>query len=149
LYNTACIYIAKGQWHKAERLLIRARDECQRSLKEQGYNEEEIEQELIPILAQLAFVYQQQSKHKMAAEYYHMILNTNLAEDTIRSIVLNNTVAQQRPTRKLLPVQSRQLQLAADTKVENKLFMSQRRLLAANRAIMQLGLKKVGNVYGK
>ncbi|RKP05924.1 hypothetical protein THASP1DRAFT_32246 [Thamnocephalis sphaerospora] len=142
MYNAACVSIANEKLPAAEQLLRQARDNCRSTLREQDYTEDEIEAELSAILAQLAYVCQRQGKVEESLEYNKMILETKIAEGTVATVVANNYVAQCRSAAKQVHEQNRRLQLAADPRIEAKLFMSQRRVLAANRAIMQLRLKK-------
>ncbi|RKP24987.1 hypothetical protein SYNPS1DRAFT_22984 [Syncephalis pseudoplumigaleata] len=142
LYNAATFSIANGQLVAAEALLRKAREVCRSSLLEQEYTEDEIQEELATIMAQLAYVNQLLGRTAEAHSIQQKLLDTKLGEKTVLSIVVNNEVALQRPKAKELCASHRRLQLAGDSRIGRKLLLSQRRQMAANRAIMQLRLRK-------
>ncbi|KAI8051283.1 hypothetical protein BDF22DRAFT_692999 [Syncephalis plumigaleata] len=141
LYNAATLSIANGHLVAAETLLRKASEVCRNSLLEQEYTEEEIQEELVTIMAQLAYVDQLIGKSSEAHTIQQKILEAKLGEKTVLAVVANNDVALQQPKSKELYWFLRRLQLASNSKIERKLLFSQRRQMAANRAIMQLWLK--------
>ncbi|KAK9696615.1 Signal recognition particle subunit SRP72 [Basidiobolus ranarum] len=141
-FNSACIWVAKGDLGKAETLLETARSMCRVSLSGEDYTEEEIEQELSSIVIQLAYVYQMQGKTQQAVEMYSSVLKTKNADATVVAISANNLVAIKKKEDLFESV--KKLRVATADNIQQKLFKSQRRIIAINNALLMLYMNKHG-----
>ncbi|KAJ7549177.1 hypothetical protein O6H91_07G043800 [Diphasiastrum complanatum] len=92
-YNVACVLLDKEDYTKAEELLLLARRVGQEILIEEDYNEEELEDELAPISAQLAYVQQAQGRLTESMEGYSKLLKRNPADAPSVAVALSNLAA--------------------------------------------------------
>merc|ERR1712154_294810 len=83
-YNRAIIHIGNGDFSKAEKSLNNAKAELENY---DDFEPEELEQEIQPILAQLALV-----KQKQALKTYQSVLKTN-PDQVLSTVVHNNILA--------------------------------------------------------
>ncbi|CAG8579690.1 12474_t:CDS:10, partial [Cetraspora pellucida] len=139
-YNYACTYLGRKDFKKVEKLLITARNICRKSLTEDDYNEEEIEQELGTINVQLAYLYQLQGRITEAIELYQNVLKFKGTDITVSAIASNNFVAAKKDSE--LFDSARKLKVASANTLDTKLFRSQRRIIAMNEALLSLYMHK-------
>ncbi|XP_024524468.1 signal recognition particle subunit SRP72 [Selaginella moellendorffii] len=93
-YNVACVLIDQGELSQAEEHLLLARRLGQEMLLEDEYSEDEIEDELAPVTAQLAYVLQLQGRATEATESCLAILNRDLKEKDLPTLaVVSNNLA--------------------------------------------------------
>ncbi|CAG8673132.1 42312_t:CDS:10 [Gigaspora margarita] len=133
-YNYACTYLGKKDFKKVEKLLITARNICRKSLSDDDYSEEEIEQELGTINVQLAYLYQLQGRTAEAINLYQRI------DMTVSAIASNNLVAAKKDIE--LFDSARKLKVASSNTLDTKLFRIQRRIIAMNEALLSLYMHK-------
>ncbi|CAG8799986.1 1206_t:CDS:2, partial [Racocetra fulgida] len=133
-YNYACTYLGRKDFKKVEKLLITARNICRKSLTEDDYSEEEIEQELGTINVQLAYLYQLLGRITEAIDLYQR------TDMTVSAIASNNFVAAKKDSE--LFDSARKLKVASATTLDTKLFRRQRRIIAMNEALLSLYMHK-------
>ncbi|CAG8762271.1 16660_t:CDS:10, partial [Dentiscutata erythropus] len=139
-YNYACIYLGRKDFKKVEKLLITARNICRKSLSDDDYSEEEIEQELGTINVQLAYLYQLQGRTAEAIDLYQSVLKFKGTDMTVSAIASNNLVAAKKDSE--LFDSARKLKVASANTLDTKLFRSQRRIIAMNEALLLLYMHK-------
>ncbi|CAG8566793.1 9751_t:CDS:10 [Acaulospora morrowiae] len=139
-YNSACVHIGQRNLKKAEKMLLTARRICKESLFEEDYSEQEIEQELGTINVQLAYVLQLQGQISEAIDIYQSVLKSKGVDMTVSAIASNNLVAAKKDTELFDSV--RKIKVASANTLENKLFRSQRRIIAMNEALLSLYMHK-------
>ncbi|RIB04826.1 hypothetical protein C2G38_2221299 [Gigaspora rosea] len=139
-YNYACTYLGRKDFKKVEKLLINARNICRKSLSDDDYSEEEIEQELGTINVQLAYLYQLQGRTAEAINLYQSVLKFKGTDITVSAIASNNLVAAKKDSE--LFDSARKLKVASSNTLDTKLFRSQRRIIAMNEALLSLYMHK-------
>ncbi|RHZ81438.1 hypothetical protein Glove_120g197 [Diversispora epigaea] len=140
VYNAACVLIGQKDLNKAEKLLLSAIKICKKSLSEEDYSEQEVEQELSTINVQLAYVYQLQGRISEAIEIYQSVLKLKSTDITVSAIASNNLVAANKDTE--LFDSARKIKVARSNVLETKLFRFQRRTIASNEALLLLYMHK-------
>ncbi|CAG8580256.1 1728_t:CDS:2 [Diversispora eburnea] len=113
---------------------------CKKSLTEEDYSEQEVEQELSTINVQLAYVYQLQGRISEAIEIYQSVLKLKSTDITVSAIASNNLVAANKDTE--LFDSARKIKVARSNVLETKLYKFQRRTIATNEALLLLYMHK-------
>ncbi len=66
---------------------------CTQALQEEDASEDEIQDELAPILVQLGYCYQQMGKQDLAMDLYQQVLKTKPADLAAGAVAANNAVS--------------------------------------------------------
>lgn len=151
-HNAACALVEKGEFAKAEELLMMAHRIGQEALIEEDVPEEDIEDDLAPISVQLAYVQQMLGRFEEAIGSYNAILKRKPADAPSLAVATNNLIALKgsrdlfdslKKTEKLLEKKdaSQKLQLAEN--LENRLTMRQKEALCFNRCLLLLHSNKL------
>ncbi|KAI8967518.1 hypothetical protein BDF20DRAFT_917462 [Mycotypha africana] len=135
-YNAASVYLARGDIKKAQQQLELAYKQC--SNKSQGMSEEEQEEELALISAQLAYTYQLQGRANEAIKIYNQLVDSKDA--TVAAVVSNNIVALDNA--KDLEDAAKRLKIATNKEADTRLKNYQKRVISMNECLLQLYSKK-------
>ncbi|KAI9297330.1 hypothetical protein K502DRAFT_323327 [Neoconidiobolus thromboides FSU 785] len=92
IYNTAIISMAKGDYQSTQSLLNEAEKLCRITLKSSDYSEQEINQELAPILIQLAYLKHIQGDVEKSLEIYQNVLKQNSVDEPTKVVINNNLI---------------------------------------------------------
>jgi len=92
-YNAACISIEAENFDTAEKYLLLSQKICKDSLAEEKATDEQIQDELSVIFAQLGYVKQLQNKTEEAIELYNQVLKSKPSDESISAVASNNMVA--------------------------------------------------------
>ncbi|KAI8814845.1 hypothetical protein BJ742DRAFT_750619, partial [Cladochytrium replicatum] len=141
-YNLACMALASGNLKEATQLLEKSRKQCRDVLLSESYGEEEIEQELAIIVAQLGYLHQLQGREDEALDLYQGILKSKVADVAITAVVSNNVNAIKRD-KDLFDSQKRQ-KVATAAGVEQKLTKTQLKVISMNGALLSFYAKSAG-----
>ncbi|KAI8812320.1 hypothetical protein BJ742DRAFT_735981 [Cladochytrium replicatum] len=137
-YNLACMALASGNLKEATQLLEKSRKQCRDVLLSESYGEEEIEQELAIIVAQLGYIYQLQGREGEALDLYQGILKSKVADVAITAVVSNNVNAIKRD-KDLFDSQKRQK--IATAAGGEKLTQTQLKIISMNGALLSFYAK--------
>ncbi|XP_057307237.1 signal recognition particle subunit SRP72-like [Hydractinia symbiolongicarpus] len=93
-YNYACLLIAQGNLEKAETVLKEAEGFCRQSLEaDEDTTEEDVEEELGVIRAQLAYIRQLQGKTNDAVTLYNQVLKSKPPDIALVAVISNNIIS--------------------------------------------------------
>ncbi|EIE87601.1 hypothetical protein RO3G_12312 [Rhizopus delemar RA 99-880] len=138
-YNTASVYLARGEISKAQEQLQLAQKQCME--KSNHMSEEEQEEELAVIATQLGYTYQLQGRTTEAIKIYHSVLNS---KDVSVVTVASNNIVSVEQTKDLDEV-AKTLKLATSKEVDAKLKGYQKRVILMNESLLHLYSKKVSS----
>ncbi|EME26097.1 Signal recognition particle subunit SRP72 [Galdieria sulphuraria] len=93
MFIEACAYCESESVEKAEQCLLEAIQQCSSALQEDQRSQEEIEEELLPLKTQLAFVYQLSGREAKAEELLHDIVTKKGNDWNSYSVAVCNLVA--------------------------------------------------------
>ncbi|GJQ11292.1 hypothetical protein GpartN1_g3083.t1 [Galdieria partita] len=93
MFIEACAYCECGLTEKAERCLLEAMEQCSTALQQDKRTQEDIEEELLPLKTQLAFVYQISYRETKAEELFHDIVSKKVNDWNSYSVAVCNFVA--------------------------------------------------------
>ncbi|KAG1056959.1 hypothetical protein G6F43_001180 [Rhizopus delemar] len=135
-YNTASVYLARGEISKAQEQLELAQKQCME--KSNHMSEEEQEEELAVIATQLGYTYQLQGRTTEAIKIYHSVLNS---KDVSVVTVASNNIVSVEQTKDLDEV-AKTLKLATSKEADAKLKGYQKRVILMNESLLHLYSKK-------
>ncbi|KAH6594106.1 hypothetical protein BASA61_004095 [Batrachochytrium salamandrivorans] len=141
MYNSACKAIGDLAYTKAEKLLKQAQKTCRTTMLADGFSEEEIQQEMMVIFAQIAYIYQQQGQYKLASEQYHMIIKNKAADQVVQAISHNNLMAIRGSHHELFESAKTHKMALSDENLP-KLNSGQRQAVEINSALLLIYLGK-------
>ncbi|KAG0230487.1 Signal recognition particle core component [Actinomortierella wolfii] len=133
-FNSACSRIALGEYSKALKLLEEAERLCRESLSD--YEPAEIDQELVVILVQKAYVYQLMGRIEQARDLYQTVLKAKPLEVTAPAVAANNLVVLQGESD--LFDSAKKIKTATAKALGVKFFESQKRAIAMNELLLHL-----------
>eukprot|EP00884_Botryococcus_braunii_P009741 jgi/Botrbrau1/18769/Bobra.0386s0088.1 len=93
-FNNACSVLESGDYAAAEKQLLLAMRLGKEMLMEEDAGEDETEEELAPMVVQLAYVAAQLGRRGEAVESYEGVSSKGLADEATSTIAINNLVAE-------------------------------------------------------
>ncbi|KAH6580693.1 hypothetical protein BASA60_002764 [Batrachochytrium salamandrivorans] len=114
---------------------------CRTTMLADGFSEEEIQQEMMVIFAQIAYIYQQQGQYKLASEQYHMIIKNKAADQVVQAISHNNLMAIRGSHHELFESAKTHKMALSDENLP-KLNSGQRQAVEINSALLLIYLGK-------
>lgn len=149
-YNAACAYIEAGDMNAAYSKLEASLECCRAVLADDDYTEQESNNELAPLLAQMAYVLQLQGQTAKAEDLYRQVIDNKPSDKAVVAIASNNilTVRADKKEEKYfhsLNTLNRAVGAQGDEKTADAPTLSnkQRFAIQCNRAILMLQGKKV------
>jgi len=140
MFNVAASQIERNRYELAEASLLATKKACEESLEEDGFDEEEIANELAPILTQLGFVLQRLQQPEDAMDKYQSVLKGKPADVQVAAVAMNNVVSLKGD--KDLFDSFKKTKSAQTESTEAKLTMKQKKAIAFNRALLLLHMNK-------
>lgn len=138
-YNLACCMIRLGDAAKAKELLLLAIQYCESSLKEEGYTEAELLEEIAVLRLQLGYV--TQILGESSEGLYQQVLDADPTDAELKAVAVNNLASVQRD-QKLFKAE-KSLQHATTDAVKHKFTAEQIEAFHMNRAIVLLKMNKL------
>lgn len=92
-FNMACCLLNSGRVQEALQMLTQAEELCRRSLLEEGYTEEEVEEEVGVVKVQLGYAHQILGRSKEALELYNSVLKLKSDDVTLSVVASSNIIA--------------------------------------------------------
>jgi len=133
-YNRAIIHIGNGDFSKAEKSLNNAKAELENY---DDFEPEELDQEVQPILAQLALVKQKQGLKNEALKAYQSVLKSN--PNQVLSTVVHNNILSINQTQNLFDNKKKVKWLQVqDSELTRKLQSSQIFTMALNKILVSI-----------
>lgn len=144
LYNKACFELSKGRNDNAEKLLEKSLELCKDTLKAEGYTEEEIEEECLPIQTQLCYVFSCRGDLVKAKEILGSVSKKH--ENDIVSMILstNNILASSK--NEDLKKELKDLKwnsLVRHSDLSSKLLPAQLKTIEKNNALFLMNIGKI------
>ncbi|EGG20988.1 signal recognition particle 72 kDa subunit [Cavenderia fasciculata] len=142
-YNSACLLLSRNDIKAAETQLKLAKKICIDTLTKDGYEQEDIDEELSAIHVQLGYCQQMNGQLESALESYQNVLGKSYG-DSASIVAQNNVISvngrnEQKTKSELLE----QLKGVFAESSESKLNSSQKKAVNLNHCILLLHLKKV------
>ncbi|KAI9276069.1 hypothetical protein BY458DRAFT_473315 [Sporodiniella umbellata] len=134
-YNTASVYLARGEISKAQEQLELAQKQCK---EKTNMSQEEQEEELVVIKTQLGYIYQLQGHVAEAVEIYRSVLDSK--DLGIATVASNNLISIEQ-TKDMAHVENT-FKMANSKEADNKLKGYQKRVILMNESLSQLHAKK-------
>ncbi|XP_047128704.1 signal recognition particle subunit SRP72 isoform X1 [Hydra vulgaris] len=136
-YNYGCLLIAQGNLNKAEQVLKNAEAICRKSLEaDEEITEEEIEEDLGVIRAQLGYIYQLEGKTTEALSAYNSVMKGKQTDMTLSAVVSNNIISIHKE-RDLFDSKKRLKSVSCDD-LQNKLTKCQLRTLEITKCLLYM-----------
>lgn len=135
-YNTASVYLARGEIPKAQEQLELAQKQCKE--KSNHMSQEEQEEELAVIATQLGYTYQLQGRTSEAIKIYQSVVNS---KDVGVAAVASNNIVSIEQTKDLEKVENA-LKTATSKEADAKLKGYQKRVILMNESLLHLHAKK-------
>jgi len=139
-YNAACCSVAVDDHSSAFERLDLAEKLCRETLQEDDCTEEEIQDELAPVLAQGAYLMQLENKVDKATEIYNTIIQQKPSDISVLAVANNNLVAIQKDMH-FFDLEKK-LRKASSDEVQKKLTFEQRRIIAFNHCLISFYMHK-------
>ncbi|XP_043228292.1 signal recognition particle subunit SRP72-like isoform X2 [Amphibalanus amphitrite] len=136
VYNAACRLLAAGRYQAAERQLARAADLCRHTLREDGADDDEVDQETAVIDVQRAYCLQRLGRPADAALLYHETLKKRPSDGAVLAVAANNIVCIN-GDQNVFDSKKRMRAVTAEG-AEAKLAGHQRRVMAVNQCLFSL-----------
>ncbi|VDN96009.1 unnamed protein product [Rodentolepis nana] len=147
-YNAACYYIGRGNYEKAMEYLENAEKLCRETFEDDaGVTEDQINEELAPIRAQMGYIFQQQNKIEAASEIYHTILREKSGDPSLMAVISNNLVCINKD-QNVFDTKKR-IKAASIDGLQYNLFQSQKSVILANHALFSLNNNQFDICDGK
>ncbi|KNC46319.1 TPR Domain containing protein [Thecamonas trahens ATCC 50062] len=140
LYNEATRAIAAGDLAGAEAGLHEAISVATEVLAGDGFTEDEIEEEVAVIRAQLGYVYQLSGRSEEAASVYAQLVEASLNDDTVLAVA-NNNITCLRQTADLFDSMKKSSKASAEV-LRRRLTKAQQQAIALNRALLFMYMGK-------
>eukprot|EP00124_Ichthyophonus_hoferi_P003626 Ihof_evm3s327 gene=Ihof_evmTU3s327 len=132
-YNAACYYIAVGDLKQAEASLEKGMDVCRKSLQKEGFDAQEVEDELSVLKVQLGVIYQLTGRGSKAKEIYDYELKM-AGDSTVIAVANNNNCVLRAENNDLSAEKGKRL--LKDATIFNKLTSSQKKTISLNQALL-------------
>eukprot|EP00123_Amoebidium_parasiticum_P015837 comp23167_c0_seq1/m.37504 comp23167_c0_seq1/g.37504 ORF comp23167_c0_seq1/g.37504 comp23167_c0_seq1/m.37504 type:complete len:648 (-) comp23167_c0_seq1:600-2543(-) len=132
-YNAACYAIANGDYVKAEAALQKAKEVCKSSLEGDGFDEQEVEEELGVIRVQLALVAQLTGRTDEARAEYEAVLK-NRGDGAVMAVAANNNCVLQGDAN--VSGGKKILKPLREASLAQKLTSFQNRIIGLNQALL-------------
>lgn len=136
VYNEACRQLAAGRYRAAETQLVRAAAMCRDTLREDGADDEEVDQETAIIDVQRAYCLQRLGRTADASQLYHETLKKRPSDGSVLAVAGNNIVCIN-GDQNVFDSKKRMRAVTAEG-ADAKLAGHQRRAMAVNQCLFSL-----------
>ncbi|XP_022654998.1 signal recognition particle subunit SRP72-like isoform X2 [Varroa destructor] len=134
MYNKATTLTAQGEYQKALMLLKKSEDMCRETLTEEGSNEEEINDEVSIVLAQIGYVNQKMGIPEAASKYYNQVLRNKPSDVAVVAVASNNIISLNREQN--IFDSKKKVKACIAERVDAKLTSRQKKSIALNNVLL-------------
>uniref|UniRef100_A0A0E0CBC0 Signal recognition particle subunit SRP72 n=1 Tax=Oryza meridionalis TaxID=40149 RepID=A0A0E0CBC0_9ORYZ len=155
-YNSACSLIENKKYSEAKEQLDLAKRIGKEELMVDEYGDDDIEYELAPVSAQLAYVHQLQGQTQEAMETYNNITSRNLADPSSLAVATTNLISLKgtrdaadslRKLSRLIEKSTAPNQLQLIESLESKLSPRQKEALYSAHVLLLLHANKIDQAH--
>lgn len=133
-YNKACILLGLAKYADALQKLVQAEELCKKTLEEDDFPEEEIEEELAIVRTQLGYTKQRLGYSDQAMKLYNLVLKQRPSDTAILAVAANNIVTVNKDQNVF--DSKKKIKMAVADGLESKLTSQQRRAIALNHCLL-------------
>ncbi|THD21810.1 Signal recognition particle subunit SRP72 [Fasciola hepatica] len=147
-FNVACYHLGKGDQKLAQRFLEEAEDACRTVLSEDPeVTEEEINEELVPVRIQQAYLLQKQNKEDVANQTYQSVVRIRSADPALLAVAANNIVCINKEQN--IFDSRKRIKAASVDGLQHKLFARQREQILINQGLFYWHTNQVDACHAK
>jgi len=139
-HNAACIHVAIGDLVAAEKELKLSEELCRKAFSGDDFTQEELEEELAPVLVQQGLVHQLLGQTDEALNLYTAALKSKPSDDVVSAVASNN-IAVIHKDKDLFDSEKR-LKVASSEKLQLKLTSTQKQIISFNQCLLLLHMNK-------